>query len=290
MVLNWSSDNRASAEYRIYSDMGTGYGVYIYKANVNKATFIDSLLRSNFSYNYRVTNRAEPGQETILAQVQASTFVEPILHGDFEHAPAALLRSLSAVPTALPADAVLLGLTSDNDFVDEFDMLTIVGELRNDSNLPIGQTNIAVTFYDTAGTTIETTTGETILDVIPPGERSPFIVTLTKPLDYESYSVRAVGRPVPPQKSAQLAVVELRRYEDETGFFHIKGKIENVGNSTAKRTKVAASIFGRDKNIINVGFTYADPPTLAPGEYADYDVTFAYYPKYASQKVIVFEE
>jgi hypothetical protein len=53
---------------------------------------------------------------------------------------------------------------------------------------------------------------------------------------------------------------------------------------------VAASIYGRDNGLINVGFTYVDPLTLAPGEQAAYDVIFAYYPRYASQQVIAFEE
>ena len=41
---------------------------------------------------------------------------------------------------------------------------------------------------------------------------------------------------------------------------------------------------------VNVGFTYLNPPTLAPGERASYEVIFTYFPKYVSQKVIPFEE
>ncbi|MCB0194405.1 MAG: FxLYD domain-containing protein [Anaerolineae bacterium] len=290
IAINWYSDDKNDARYRLYSDMGTGYGVYIHKANINEPSFIDSLLRSNFNYKYRVTRLEKRGQEAILAQIKANTFVEPTLLDDFNPEGESLPSHIPATPTALPADAVLLGLLSDNDFIDEFNTLTIVGELRNDSNLTVGQTDISIIFYDSTGATIGTATGETLLEVIQPGENSPFVVTLTRPQGYDSYSLRAIARPVSAQKSAQLTVVELRRYEDGAGFFHVKGKIENVGNSTAKRVKVAASIFGRDKNIINVGFTYVNPPTLAPGEYAEYDVTFAYYPRYASQQVIAFEE
>ena len=64
--------------------MGTGYGVYIYKADVDEPSFIDSLLRSSFSYHYRVTRLTEKRLETILAQVKASTFSDPELLGDHE--------------------------------------------------------------------------------------------------------------------------------------------------------------------------------------------------------------
>jgi hypothetical protein len=42
--------------------------------------------------------------------------------------------------------------------------------------------------------------------------------------------------------------------------------------------------------VINVGFTYVTPPTLAPGKQAAYDVIFTYYPRYLTQRVIPFEE
>ena len=85
-------------------------------------------------------------------------------------------------------------------------------------------------------------------------------------------------------------MVEVRRFEDDAGFFHIKGVIENAGNTVAKRIKVAAVIYGRDNGVINVGFTYVNPPILAPGEQATYEVIFAYYPRYLTQQVIPFEE
>ena len=112
----------------------------------------------------------------------------------------------------------------------------------------------------------------------------------TRPTGLASYSLRAVARPVSHKTKAQLAVGEVKRFEDEAGFFHIKGIIQNVGNVVAKRIKVAAVIYGRDGRVINVGFTYVTPPNLAPGEQASYDVIFTYYPGYFNQAVVPFEE
>jgi hypothetical protein len=277
-------------QYRIYSDMGSGYGVYIYKARTTQPAFIDKLLRSGLTYSYRIT-QLEADREVVLAQVNTETFADNVPTD--KPLPEQLDTStvdIVPVPTALPPDAVLLGLLSDNNFTDEFNTLTIAGEVRNDSNLDIGQADIAVTFYDAARTVIGTTSGKTMLEVIPPGENSPFLITLTRPPGLASYSLRAVARPVPPKRNAQLSVIEVRRFEDDAGFFHVKGIIENVGSIVVKRAKVAAIIYGRDGGVINVGFTYATPPTLAPGEQATYDVIFTYYPRYLSQRVIPFEE
>lgn len=289
IALSWKPVNK-TRQYRIYSDMGSGFGVYVYKARTTQPTFIDTLLRPGTTYSYRLTH-LQAEQEVVLAQVKTSTFANNTLAQiDSAGEPQASAASVVAAPTALPSDAVLLGLVSDNNFTDEFNTLTIVGEVRNDSNLDVGQTDITVTFYNAAGTVIGTASGQTLLETIPPGEKSPFLINLTRPPGLATYSLRAVARPVTPNQGAQLSVVEVKRFEDEAGFFHIKGQIENVGNVVAKRTKVAAVIYGRYSNVINVGFTYVTPPNLAPGERATYDVIFAYYPRYLTQQVIPFEE
>ena len=293
VALKWSLPKRLSpatkAQYRIYSDMGSGYGVYIYKAQTDQPTFIDKILYSGRPYIYQIT-QVNSKEETILTQVQAAPL-------DLKQPEAPLARKeltatlrVTPAPTALPADTILLGLLSDNRFADDFDNLTIAGEVRNDSNLDAGETEITVTFYNKAGTAIKTAQGETMLDVIPPGETSPFLITLPRPAGMASHSLRATARPVSPELRAQLSTIEVRRFEDDAGFFHIKGVVENVGNITAKRAKISAVIYGRDGRVINVGFASTQPPTLAPGERATYDVIFTYYPRYVSQVVIPFEE
>jgi hypothetical protein len=289
MALSWSFLENIP-EYQVYSDMGSGFGLYLHKTKTSQPAFIDKQLRFGTTYDYRLVSM-ERQQPVILGQIQASTFARK--PGATDPVPSEFdvtTVSVTAAPTALPPDAVLLGLVSDNNYTDVFNTLSIVGEVRNDSNLDVGQTDITVTFYDSAGTIIGTANGETMLDVIPPGEKSPFIITLTRPAGLASHSLRAVARPVSPESDAQLTVSTVKRFEDEAGFFHIKGTIENVGSTTARRVKVGAVVYNRDDRVINVGFTYANPPKLAPGETASYDIIFDYYPRYFAQQVIPFEE
>ncbi len=285
IALNWDVVDPAGP-YRIYSDMGTGYGVYIYKTHAVQPAFVDEMLRPGMGYSYRITYM-NGEQENILGQTTVSTFGNKAAAGD------TFARQSTAPvvqPTALPPDAVLLGLVSDHNFTDAFNTLTIAGEVRNDSPSDVGETNITITFYDAAGAVIDVAHGETLLDTLPPGETSPFLINLTRPAGLASYSLRAVARPATPKPKPQLSVIETHRFEDEAGFFHIKGAIKNAGNTTARRVKVAAIIYGRDRRVINVNFTYVNPPILAPGKKATYDVIFTYYPAYFDQAVIPFEE
>jgi hypothetical protein len=184
----------------------------------------------------------------------------------------------------------LLGLLSEHNFTDNFDILTIAGEVRNDSPVSVSRTSITVTFYDVSGVAIGNATGETMLNVLAPDQNSPFLLTLSRPAGLSSYSVRAIARPTTTKSVPQLSVVEVKRFEDNAGFLHIKGQVSNVGATISKRTKVAVVLYGRDGRVINVGFTYVQPPTLSPGDTAGYDVVFSYYPRFFSQKVIPFEE
>lgn len=271
--------------------MGSGYDVYVLKAKTSQPAYVDSQLRPNLNYNYRLT-RIDNNQEVVLARTSSVTFDQKTDNSDSisTQNDVSTASVVTALPTALPPDAILLGLISDNNYTDDFNTLTIVGEVRNDSNLTVGQTDITVTFYDSAGVVIDTVSGKTLIDVIPPGEKSPFVINLKRPAGLNSHSLRAVARPVPAEQSAQLTVAETRRFEDEAGFFHVKGRIENAGSTTARRIKVAAIIYDRSNRVINVGFVYTNPPNLKPGQQAEYDVIFSYYPRYVAQQVIPFEE
>lgn len=53
VTLSWRPVAK-SAAYRVYSDMGTGYGVYVFKAETGQAALSDMQLRADWRYDYRV--------------------------------------------------------------------------------------------------------------------------------------------------------------------------------------------------------------------------------------------
>jgi hypothetical protein len=290
-ALSWPVE-ASPATYRLYSDMGSGFDVFLYKSQTTRPAYVDKYLKPGATYNYRVTAISN-GKERFLAQKAVTTIEESPRLTEEDTATGFEVTTVgvvTALPTALPPDAVLLGLVSDNRFTDEFNKLTIVGEVRNDSNLIVGDTEITVTFYDANGSVITTTAGTSMLATIPPGEKSPFIISMERPAGLDSHSLRAIARPVEPAPYPQLTVTELRRFEDDAGFFHIKGTIRNAGSTAARQVTVAAAIYDRSNRVINISFAYTDPPVIPPGAEAAYDVTFAYYPRYYTQRVIAIAE
>jgi hypothetical protein len=208
-------------------------------------------------------------------------------------APVAPKPPLSAIrvtpaPTPLPPDTIILGLLSATDYADDVDnTLTIVGEVRNDSHLDVGQASVTVTFYGTDGQVITEASGSTLLQMLGPGILSPFMITLPHPTGLANYSLRATGRPISSANpSPELNVVNTRRFEDAAGFYHVAGVIENRSQQHVDHARVIVTLYDRGGRVVNVGFAYPQPASLSPRDRADFDATFAYYPKVFSHLAI----
>lgn len=292
--LHWDTVT-GGQPYQIYSDMGTGYGVFIYKGQVTDPDFVDIHLRSGMKYAYRVDALGH-GRSRRLGTASAATYVrapladagsEPIVDTN-----TALNRpdvTIIPAPTPLPPDALLMGLVSDNSYIDELNTIHIVGQIRNDSNLDVGHMTVIVSFFDDTGNFIDEAQGPTLLDRLTPGQRSPFILSVPFPVGMADYSIKAVGRPVSPELPSQLSVVQSRAYEDNIGFYHVEGLIENLGTVPVNQAGVVVTLYSRGGEVLNVGF---DPISfrLEPGARAEFDVRFTYFPQVVAREIVVISK
>jgi hypothetical protein len=283
--------------YRVYSDMGTGYGVFIFVDETNQPRLTDANRRAGRSYQYRVGAVTARG-ETVVAHAAAITPGRAAIAHNVDSPPPAALESASVTvrvtpaPTPLPPDTIILGLLSANDYVDSVDgTMTIVGEVRNDSHLDVGQTTVTATFYDADGGVVNEASDRAMLQTLAPGVRSPFVITVPQAAGVVNYSLRAVGRPISAEPAdAALAVINTRRFEDATGFYHVAGTVENGSARRVEQARVIVTLYDRGGRVVNVGFAYPRPTSLSPGTQADFDVTFAYYPKVFSHIAVVVED
>lgn len=277
--------------------MGSGYGVYVYKGKTRETAFLDNTSRPGTRYVYKIETVSDGLVEAVgLAGVLsyprstvAGVAVIPsasVFSGSTGRANVAVIPA----PTPLPPDALLLGLISDASFTDEFNILSVVGEVRNDSNLDVGDITIVVTFYDAAGSFISETSGHTMLKTLVPGARSPFLLNLSSPPGMSNYSIKAVGRPVPPQLNPQISVIKSSKFEDEIGFYHVTGVIKNTGSVIVSRAKVIVTLYNRGGGVVNVNFAYPVPAQLKPGDTASFDVAFTYFPKVLNNAIVVVND
>jgi hypothetical protein len=281
--LSWQPTPKVVA-YQVYSDMGTGFGVYLLRAASDEPAFTDTGLRPAMRYRYRVVAVTRQGEialaEAVAATPRRATPAIAYATGATP-VPTRVALVVTPAPTPLPPDTVILGLLSASDHLDEVDgSLIIAGEVRNDSNLDVGATEVVAVFYDADGQKVREVGGVASLRLLPPGARSPFVIQVPNPVPDTHYSLRATGRPDgSADDSSQLRVVSTRRYEDEAGFYHVAGVIENAGPQVVEQARAVVVLYDRAGGVVNVGFAYPRPASLERGDRADFDVVFTYYPK-----------
>jgi hypothetical protein len=82
---------------------------------------------------------------------------------------------------------------SSHEYEDDLGFFTIVGEVRNDLQMNVGKVLVTATFYNASGDVIEEASNSTMIDILLPGQRSPFALILPKPADLWEYSLRIHG-------------------------------------------------------------------------------------------------
>jgi len=268
---------------RIFSDMGTGFGVFIFQGETDRNTFVDAAAPAGAPVVYRIENNGaaeQPVAAIVRAVVPAPVTALPAAAEiPASSAPAGDTRiTVIPAPTPLPADALLLGLMSDASYTDGVGNVHVMGEVRNDSNLNVGEIAITVSFYDGAGNFITDITAPTMISALNPGERAPFAVSLPRPAGMENYSIKAVGRPTALVLHPQVGIVSISAAEDEVGFYRVSGSVKNMGSVTLDRPKIVVTLLGRGGALVNVAFGYPSPRRLNPGDIAVFDVAFTYFP------------
>lgn len=282
--------------YRLYSDMGGGFGIYVLRAETKENFYTDTHLCPATLYRYQVVAQNYKA-EVPLANVTVATSPQPVLANIGSRmlmalpTPVHVTITVTPAPTPLPPDTIILGLLSASDHIDETDgRLIIVGEVRNDSNMTASDAKVSVVFYDAQGVRQGEIEGRPVLGILAPGERTPFVLKTDSPSSEVHYSVRAVARAkseIHTSGASALRVLSTRRFEDDVGLYHVAGVIANESSRRIERARVVVVLYDRGDGVVDVGFGYPTPPVLAPGERAEFDVTFTYYPKVVRHTVLV---
>ena len=287
--------------YEVFSDMGTGFGIFIRKARVVGSSYTDVGLQPGRAYRYIV--RAARHGESASRQVRADTLARPEIAAAppvisssgvtrpagtvVAHATVSVFETPTQTPTPVPADTILLGLMSSNDFTDELGNIVIVGEVRNDASVNAAAAEVSATFYNRRGAVIQQPRTKPLLSILKPAQRSPFLISLARPPDLWEWSLRAIARPTQDKPQEGLTVVKSRAFEDKVGFYHVTGTVLNGGSLTSRLAQVVVTLYDKWGKIVNTNFAYTNPSTIAEGFEAGFDCSFNYFPRTDSYSVAV---
>ena len=93
----------------------------------------------------------------------------------------------SVVGAATPTSYAVTEVSEDYWYTDT--TFTAVGEVRNDTDVPVRNVRIRVTLFGSDGTVVATEIGEAWLTILEPGEISLFRVDVARPADFAKFRI-----------------------------------------------------------------------------------------------------
>ena len=146
-------------------------------------------------------------------------------------------------------------------YVDETKFLHLLGEIENNSDDAVRQVVVTGLFYDSEGNTLGEFRRAAELQVLQPGESSPFEILF---LDQESsdkvanYTLSATSALAEEPRDVQLKILSSNSRLDLLGTFYLNALARNDGNQTATNTLLIATMHDNDDRVVAIGRALAE--------------------------------
>lgn len=151
-------------------------------------------------------------------------------------------------------------------YLNEFGEYVVLGEVQNTGDTPARFVEIIVTFFDENGEQLQQVPVSTSLEILHPGQVSPFQLTLKDTQD--SLSVTSyhttIGNFAPAtSKEIKLSII-FHKLETSDDSVIVSGRLVNDGSSNSDNTKVTIILYNLVGEPIRFASTFTDPKDILP--------------------------
>ena len=154
-------------------------------------------------------------------------------------------------------------IENDQKYVGDDGSLHIVGEIKNDLEMPLNQISVLVTLFDESNNQIATKEASSLVNTIMPGMKGPFDLILTngEAKITESYSLE-LDYKVSPPKSQVIDISDSELSRDNHNNLMITGTVTNKGEITANTVAVIATLYDKEGKVAAVSKVHPEPDYL----------------------------
>ena len=162
------------------------------------------------------------------------------------------------------ADVVI---ENDQKYIDDDNLLHIVGEIVNYTDKPISQIEISATTFSSTDSKITTINSNTPSHTIMPGMKTGFDILFSeKDPNVVSYYELNFNYKIASAKNQVIEITSSEISRDSLDNLAIVGTVTNQGEITANMINVVATLYDRDGNVVTVSKTQTQPDFLKPGD------------------------
>lgn len=159
-----------------------------------------------------------------------------------------------------------VSIINDQQYVSEDGILHVVGEIENNSSVPLNQIVVTATFYDINNKILGTLTTDSILETIMPEKKGPFdliFVNNIVPQIYR-YALNTEYKPAD-HKTESLEILSSNAKRDMLDNFIISGTVTNHDQRTANTIVIIATLYDKDGKVVATSKSYTEPEYLKSG-------------------------
>jgi len=172
-------------------------------------------------------------------------------------------------PPPPPGGLIVLDHTS---YTDTINYLHIVGEVQNTTSSNIEFGRIVATIYNSSGGVIATDFTYTYLDILAPGEKSPFHVLSEMPPGFANYTLQTEYRTTSTPPNRSLTILSQSSNVDSIGYLHIVGEVRNDSGHTIEFCEISGTMYDSGGKVVETDFTYTSISTLSPGQTSPFEL------------------
>jgi len=156
-----------------------------------------------------------------------------------------------------------VSIQNDQQYIGDDGALHIVGEIKNNLEVPLNQINVHVTLLDENMHLIATKETSSLVNIIMPGMKGPFDLVLTnnEAKQTKSYSLE-LDYKVSPPKNQVIDITESELSRDNYNNLIITGIVTNKGDITANTVAVIATLYDKEGNVAAVSRVHPEPDYL----------------------------
>ena len=158
-------------------------------------------------------------------------------------------------------------IENDQKYIDDDNLLHIVGEIVNYTDKPISQIEISATIFSSTNSKITTINANTPSHTIMPGMKAGFDILFSeKDPSLVSYYELNFNYKIASAKNQVIEITSSEISRDSLDNLAIVGTVTNQGEITANMINVVATLYDRDGNVVTVSKTQTQPDFLKPGD------------------------
>lgn len=169
-----------------------------------------------------------------------------------------------------------VSIINDQQYVSEDGTFHIVGEIENNSSVPLNQVIVMATLYDINNKVLNTKSTDSILETIMPEKKGPFDLIFANGVVSQiyRYSLNIEYRPAD-HKTESLEILSSNAKRDMLDNFIISGTVTNHDQRTANTIVVIATLYDKDGKVVATSKSYTEPEYLKAGGIAPFLVSIS---------------